>query len=736
MAAEVYFMISFLGIYAKTMFRDEKTGYTVFAVSTDDKNIPRNEFGNIVCCGKIIHYPVGIPLRISGEFAESAKGETRLTVISCAPESKTAAAGISFLSGPLFPGIGLKKAEKIVEAAGGDLFSFCRTEDAAGIISKAGTVSLQEAENIKGKVNEYSVMQDLFTWITQYGGSCEDAERIYDEYGEGSVEKIKENPYYGGLYGLNYATREAVGKQKHIAAHDKKRLRALVNEAFRVAESAGSTCIALKTLFALCRRIEERANMGYRTVPICIAAFIWEHKDDYVIVRSDSGIRIYRKQFYEEETKAVMHIRRLMQSKKEKRTGSVKKVEDLIGISYNEQQKQAVQLAGESGIVLLTGGPGTGKSTAVRGMIAYFRQLEPEGKIALCAPTGSAAKRMRELTGEDAETIHRMMDVRPFDNGMLACRDEDNQLPYDMIIADEFSMADIEMFMMLLSGIKNGALLVLTGDENQLPSVGPGNVFHDLIRSSAFPSCRLTKVYRQKGGSSILENAARIRMGDVDLIRDESTEIIYVDTDEEAEKKILDIMSEEYSGKNMRLYTPVKNPAYRIGKTNMNRMIRGIRQKNPGKELVYDGTVFSEGDPIIMCRNNYRTGYMNGDEGVVWKVNETTGGDRSLEVNIDGELITIAGTDLEDIDLAYALTTHRSQGSECDISVIVVPEKPSGMLIRSLIYVAATRAREKNIFVVQGRDSLNRAIITDSRPWRTTGLTEFILGKAAPVRRR
>lgn len=719
-------MYSFLCTYEKTLFRDEKTGYTIFAVRTDDTAVPRSEYGNTVCIGNIVHYPVGVPLNISGTAAADANGNPCVKAESCIPQSGTAAAGITFLSGGHFAGIGLKKAELVMSAAGSDLFSFCRRGDAEQQLSKIKGLTSEEASAIVTKVNMYAVMQDLFAWISAYGGTCKDAEDIYEIYGNRAIEKIEENPYFGGFYSLSYYAREAIARQKNFKTHDHRRLRALISEAFKHAEGSGSTCLTWSRLFKTCRAIEKKANMGYETNPFCIAAYVIEKQGDYTVIRIGNETRLYRKKMYEAECRIADHIRRIMNTRMPMMRGSVDEIQKALGIRYNDEQKRAVELAGMSGIVILTGGPGTGKSTSTQGMIQYFKQIKPGGRIALCAPTGSAAKKLRELTGENAQTICRLMGVRPYDDEMLACRDEHNQLPYDMIIADEFSMADTEQCMMLLSGIKNGALLVITGDEDQLASVGPGNILHDLISSGKFPVVRLTQVYRQEGGSSILENAELIRKGNYSLVEDDNSKFIYVDTEEETEKAVLDAVCRDYGGIT-RLFTPVKSQKYLVGRFNMNRKIRSIKRKGfRGPEITYGGISFGRGDPIIMTRNNYRTGYMNGDEGVVLSVRDTENGRKAVDVEIDGELMTITGNDLDDIDLSYALTIHRAQGSECAVAVIVVPSKPSGMLVRNLVYVAATRAKEKNIFIIQGRESLSRAIRTDSRPRRMTGLREML----------
>ena len=378
-----------------------------------------------------------------------------------------------------------------------------------------------------------------------------------------------------------------------------------------------------------------------------------------------------------------------------------------------------------SGVKILTGGPGTGKSTVIDGLLQYYRQMFPGNSVALCAPTGAAAKKLREVTKGDARTIHKLLDVKPFGKDDMQYKDEYDQLPYDLIIVDESSMIDIELFMMLSSGVKSGALVLFVGDEDQLSSVGPGNVLHDMIDSGYIPSCQLRKVYRQKGDSSIVENSIRMREGNINLVQDDSFEIIRVSNQIELEEKAIEIIQRESKGhrkQDMKVYSPVRNPKYIVSTYFMNKRLHDLFGLKGEKQVVYDGTTFTVGDPIIMVNNNYALGYLNGDEGIVSDIVEEENGMMVMMLTMsDGTFHEISGKYMSDVELAYAITVHKSQGAECDTAIVLLPATPRNMLERSLIYVGATRAKRKNIIITEN-DALERAIENTQKKNRFSGL--------------
>ena len=721
--------VDFLGSYDKTLYRDEKTGFTIFTINSKAEDIPRTKFGSIKCLGIIPAYPRNVPLYITGIIA---KDQQSIRIRSCEVCGRDVATTIAFLADKQFDGIGEKTAEEIVKRANGDVFKYCRENELAKEdFAEIKGLTLQAATSFVSKIKKYSELQELVSYIATIGGTCEDAEAIYKEYGNESMERIRRNPYVLFKADIPFVLREAIAKRNGIRTLNRKRVLALIYECFDRAAQNGHTCLTIKMLAEAADFIEKQANMGYHTNKLYLFSVIIEEKKNFVIQYDEDGtVRIYRTSMFEKESRAARHIIRLVKGARPFPTENVtvEEIEKDCGITYEEHQRDAFKLMSSGGVKILTGGPGTGKSTVIKGLLAYYRKMFPEASVALCAPTGAASKRMREVTGEHAQTIHKLLDVKPFGNSMQY-RDEYNQLPYDLIIADEFSMVDTELFMMLVSGIKTGALLLIVGDEEQLASVGAGNVLHDLMDDKNIEVCRLTKVFRQSGNSAILENSIKIREGKSDLIEDATFEVHCVDTEEQMRDIAIDIMKKNYKADNIshiKLYSPVKQKKYLPSTLNLNVEMHNIlNSKSIDESLVYGGMTFSKGDPIIMGRNNYKLHYMNGDEGFVYNVRKSASGKACLELCIDNELITIMGKDLADVSLAYALTIHKAQGSECEIAVVLIPENPANMLERSMVYVAETRAKKKDILIIQGQ-ALKRAVQTDRRQLRETGLNRQI----------
>ena len=311
---------------------------------------------------------------------------------------------------------------------------------------------------------------------------------------------------------------------------------------------------------------------------------------------------------------------------------------------------------------------------------------------------------------------------------MLQYNNEHNQLQYDLIIADEFSMVDSELCSMLLTGIKQGSMLLIVGDENQLGSVGAGNVLHDLMKSQTIPFVRLTNVYRQQEGSAIIENSIRIRQGRCDLLEDDTFRIIRANNQEEMQKITLDLMKNTDASKyNIKLYSPIKKEKFPVSTFNLNNQIHSMLDFRKEESIVYNKTVFSRGDKVIMLSNNYKVGYLNGDEGKIVNIFHFESYlTPVVEIQLyDGTIFQIYGENLEDMALAYAITIHKSQGSECDTSLILLPLKPNGMLERSLVYVGITRAKQKNI-IISEKNALEKGIFSNKCIMRTTGLAYLL----------
>lgn len=722
--------ISVSGFLKKVIYRDEKTGYSTFLLTTEDERFAKRHIGerntDIMVSGVIPLFPHKTPLLITGTYRYENK--PLFFASKCEQRSSNDAFTIEFLKQKYFAGIGQKTIERIIKVVDGDIFAFCAQEDAAKILTATDSkIRINVAQLLVSKIRELKNIENLLHYLVKYGGDFLSAKEIYEKYGDDSIRVIEENPYLLSYTGLSYEAREAIAKKRNFKTHDDRRLKALIEECFSIVESRGNTCVSLKKLLELVAFVEKKANMGYETNPIVLIANLFQLKSEFVFREENEDLFFYTRRTYEIEERAARHIVRLSRSKIPFPTAraSIEEIEKDSDITYGEEQKNAFKLFDSSGVKILTGGPGTGKSTVIDGLLQYYRQMFPGNSVALCAPTGAAAKKLREVTKGDARTIHKLLDVKPFGKDDMQYKDEYDQLPYDLIIVDESSMIDIELFMMLLSGVKSGALVLFVGDEDQLSSVGPGNVLHDMIDSGYIPSCQLRKVYRQKGDSSIVENSIRMREGNINLVQDDSFEIIRVSNQIELEEKAIEIIQRESKGhrkQDMKVYSPVRNPKYIVSTYFMNKRLHDLFGLKGEKQVVYDGTTFTVGDPIIMVNNNYALGYLNGDEGIVSDIVEKENGMMVMMLTMsDGTFHEISGKYMSDVELAYAITVHKSQGAECDTAIVLLPATPRNMLERSLIYVGATRAKRKNIIITEN-DALERAIENTQKKNRFSGL--------------
>lgn len=723
--------MEFYGVLQKVIRKDELSGMTYFSVSTEDKTIPLDpQYNTVLCKGIAPDLDAGTPIFLEGNI-EVINGRNIFVSTKCKPLSKNDTTTLSFLSSGKFSNIGAAAASAIINLSNGDIFSFCKSPDAIEQLAKIPRINDSIAKSFVNKINQYSDMQELVDFITSAGGSYLGAKSIYSKYGNRSLSIVKKNPYILFKAGLTFAQRESLAKKQGFIASDPIRVYALIREVFTTLDRRGDTCITLTNLFSMAEYIEESTKIGYRTSPLHILAIILNRPDKFKFEVFDNQIYVYHRKVYEFEKKIQENVVRLISNRRfiKPKEVIIEEIEKECGIKYDEQQKRAFTLMQKEGIAILTGGPGTGKSTVINGLLHYYRKMFPNAKIALTAPTGTAAKRIRQVTGSDAKTVHKLLDIRPFgENEIIQYNNEHNQLDYDLIIADEFSMVDSELCSMLLTGIKQGSMLLIVGDENQLGSVGAGNVLHDFMKSQKIPFVRLTNVYRQQEGSAIIENSIRIRQGRCDLLEDDTFRIIRARNQDEMNQITIDLMkSTDASKYNIKLYSPIKKEKFPVSTFNLNNQIHNMLNFRQEESIVFNKTTFSKGDKVIMLSNNYKVGYLNGDEGKIVNIfhfeNYIT---PVVEIQLyDGTIFQVYGENLEDIALAYAITIHKSQGSECDTSLILLPQKPKGMLERSLVYVGITRAKQKNIIISEG-NALERGIVSNKCIMRTTGLAYLL----------
>ena len=679
------------------------------------------EKGLLRCKGQTRGQYKYTPLKLYGEMSADENGQY-LDVQSCTECFPDRASAIGYLTGSLFKGIGPVKAEKIVDALGFRLYEAANREDAAEIFMTAGRLGEAQAVRCVNILRQPSSFRQLAEYLQKHGGTFGDAETLYSVFREDAIRYLKRDPYGMLDYGLSLSACDAVAENAGIHYLDRDRIRAFVRDALKRRDGSGDSYIPFGEL---CRIINRRYGGRGTISPLHIAAAC-AGENAFCRLSEEGHVRVYQKELYDAERLCAARIAKYIRTARIFPTEKIdiRKIEEKLGISYAPKQAEAFKLLGRSGIALLIGGPGMGKTTLEKGFIEAFRQMYPGASVALCAPTAAAAKRMREATGFRAETIHRMLGIRPGHNGHYAARDEHSVLPYELIIADECSMIDTRLFTMLIRALGPGSLLIMVGDDGQLASVGSGNVLRDLIGDGRIPTCRLDTYFRQNGDSVIVRNGQKIRNGETDLTEDESFCIVRVHSDEEMRARAIGYMSELYDPddpKKCRLYTTARQHRFMNGTESLNGYFQERYRSAAPARVRRGNTVLCVGDPVVFTCNNYDAGYMNGDEGVIRSIEDEPGRECVITVDTDDGTLEIRGKEMRDIEPSYALTVHKAQGSECDTAIILLPKEPSSLLSRNLTLVAATRARKRNIIITEG-DALEQSIMRKNQTERRTGL--------------
>ena len=726
------------GVYTKTLKRDELTGETMFLLRPTGRSpVPVSEYGRILCVGFVQQYSENVPLELEGEPVpnESEPDRVLFRVSRCIEHAVSREDAVAFLSGPDFFGIGEKTAGKIVDILGLDFF---RDGIYPGDISRLvdSGIALETANAIARTISAFCGMRDLLSILLPAGGTYQDAHTLYRGLGDRAIGFLTAQPYDGIAYGLSYSVCEYFAKRAVISTCDDRRLRALLAECFRLGEAQGNTTLPLADISLLAQRVERRSKMGYRTPLFHLMAAVLANEAEFVLYQSEDGEWfVSRRQMFDKELSIATHIRWLTADGKKKKADAslIEQIERTTGIAYAKEQIDAFDLLESPGVKVLTGGPGTGKTTVLNGLIQYYEAVYPAKAIRLCATTANAARRMRESTGKNATTVHKLLGLNKIGQDSLSPSKRDG-IPIGLIIVDEASMLDVELFELLISRILPGSTLLLVGDEAQLESVGPGNILADLLGSECVPSRKLVHVFRQGETSSIFRNGLLVREGDTALSLDKQTALLRVGHSGQIPEVVSQLMERFYKPErpwSVKLLTPVRSGKYQYGSIGLNDMLQN-QFNNRGAEVsvTYGQREFRLGDPVQFIRNNYKNGYINGDVGIVTSVLKSGRGSR-VTVTLDKHSVDISGHQFEDLDLAYASTVHKAQGGECHTCIIVVPAAPSTMLYRKLVYVAMTRAKQRNIIITEG-DALERAILNHGYKQRHTSLMH-LFGKGVPA---
>ncbi len=671
-------------------------------------------------------------------------------------EPETTQAMFRYLSSGAIKGIGESLARRILKKFGEDTMRILDEEPER--LAEIRGISPRKAREIAAQAEGKRDQRDAMVFLQQYGIGGQHALRIWKTYGMKLYEIIRENPYRlaDDIRGIGFATADEIAFRVGIRADSDFRIRSGILYILSQVLQEGSTWMERSMVI---RRTADLLSLSQEQIDLQLDNLAMDRK---LMIRNREGTaQVYSTGAYRREqqiARALLELDAAPLSVSGDMTTEerIRRIEEREGIELDNLQRQAVLLAADHAILLISGGPGTGKTTTINTIINYFEEEDME--VLLCAPTGRAAKRMKETTGMEAMTIHRMLGVRARDgeedrNAPAAPlltdfgRDEENPLEADVIIVDEMSMVDMYLFHALLKAVRSGTRLILVGDVNQLPSVGPGRILQDLIRSGAFRTVILQKIFRQAARSDIVVNAHRILKGEMPSLGNKSRDFFFLERDSlpVIYKNTVQLIREMLPGyvkcspDEIQVLTPMRKG--NLGVERLNQVLQSVlNPPAPDKrEYVREEVTFREGDKVMQTRNNYQiewqvrgnfglplekgTGIFNGDFGRILSVDPSR---EILTVRFDEDReVDYPFGELEDLELAYAVTVHKSQGSEYPAVILPLLSGPRGLFNRNLLYTAVTRARSC-VVILGSREAVRTMTDNVRENIRNTGLEERI----------
>ena len=693
------------GTFIRFLKRNEKTGLSRFSVQLPDGTVA-------VLNGAVPRYAKHTPLFFrykTGKTYENIKEYYNVSTSLCGYSFE---ASFHFLMSDEFKGIGQLAAKQLLENTGDDLFLYVRNNSSFSFPVKG--ISNNTLQKVYIKLRQMCQFEDLISFIYSIGGDYFQAYEMFLRQPDETICVVKDNPYILLDAKASYEVCENLAYKLGMEMCDKKRMHALVSYVFAVSRKNGHTRMTFHDLYIGCRRVENACG-HYFTSPLFVAETLC--LDGYYLEEADNELYIYNHTDYIAEEIIANSISRIKRSVMPYvHRCDIDDIEELCHISYSPRQRDAFSCLSE-GICEITGGPGTGKTSLLNGILAKYERDYPNKKIVLCAPTGSASRRMQELTGKDAVTAHKLLNLRPFDNVFTAPRVE---IDADLLAIDECSLLDTYIAAKLLSSVKSGCIVLLIGDKNQLPSVEAGNVFSDIGESGTVKVFTLDTIFRQNENNPIIENASRVIAGNANLVTDKRFVIKKLPDEDMIIKKLLDTVSAlEQKNIEYKVFAPARKTKFKTGTINLNRAVQDKRNLG-AEELFFGHYTFHVGDKVMFTSNNYEKNYFNGQDGTVSNI-QIHGNMYYLSVAVENDVIRLTGSEIDDLELGYVITAHKSQGGECDNAIIIVPKEPKSLLKRKLFYVEITRAK-KNVLILSEGDAYKTAISSYGEFERNTGL--------------
>ncbi len=715
------------GIVEDIIYQNETNGYTIIGVSTDD--------GEMTCVGTMFRLSVGEEITMEGDYTTHPIYGKQFSVeqfTSVIPHDKHAFE--RYLGSGAIKGIGPVLAQKIVETFGDETFRIIEEEPER--LEEVKGISMQKAQQIAEVFYNQRAMRQAIIFMQEYQISLTYAVKIYDHYKDKTYQIIRENPYRlaEDIYGIGFKLADSIAKRTGIEEDHPHRIMSAVTFVLNHAAGDGHTYLNKKQL------VDKTAELLDIKIDFIDHILLeLQMKQSIVVKTVEEDEVVYLDYYHAMEEHCGHKICELLSYEVEAITQvdeQIKIVEKNHDIFLDPIQKEAVYFGAKYPMFVLTGGPGTGKTTTINALIHLFEEVGLS--IFLAAPTGRAAKRMTETTGHEAKTIHRLLEINfsGDDRRQSFERNEEYPLECDVLILDETSMLDITLFYHVLKAVPLGCRVILVGDKDQLPSVGPGNVLHDLINQRHYvPTIVLEKIYRQAEKSAIVLNAHKIHQGEmIEYKNKDDFFFIRRKQGQDIVRELITLVKDRlprYTGveqaEGIQVLTPMRKGLLGVDQLNVAlQEAMNPKDKNKG-EKIYRQTVFREGDKVMQIRNNYSlswkiesgfgiridegVGVFNGDLGTITDINHYS---ETLKVTFDDlKVVTYEFNQLDELELAYAITIHKSQGSEYPVVIIPLFRGPSMLLSRNLLYTAVTRA--KQMVVLVGDDKILKHMIDNNR---------------------
>ena len=724
------------------IYQNESNSYTIAVFSTEEQEV-------ITVVGYLPFIAVGDTLKLQGkmvvhqEYGEQFKIETFEKMM---PES--AAALEKYLASGTIKGIGPATARKIIDKFGEETLTIFKFEPLR--LAEIKGITKDRAYEIGEEFNEKWEVWQIVSFLEEFGIGANNSKRVYDALGVNAVEKIQENPYIlvDIVYGVNFTNIDKIAMQIGIPMDSDYRIKSGIKYALLVASYNGNTCVQKENLIQYVKSVLEIEEKRIEDNIINLNV-----NSEIHIIENEEKELVFLEPLYKAEkniTERLIALRDCNNTKFMKNfDNEIKKHESKMDIELSEKQFDAIRQINENNVCIITGGPGTGKTTIIRCVIEIYKSHKK--KVVLCAPTGRAAKRMSETTGEEAKTIHRLLEIGKFEEDKLGSVDTDvTPVDADILVIDEMSMVDVFLMNYLVKALYLGTKIIFVGDPNQLPSVGPGSILKDLIDSNQFATVHLDKIFRQAAKSKIIVNAHNVNnginfIGKKDYTEDSENDFFYINeaNQEKMLNQVLSLSKERLKNygdyeffKNIQVLTPTKKG--KMGTKELNKSLQ--EQLNPKVDEIleknYGEIIFREGDRIMQIKNNYDiywekgsrndlrtyesgTGVFNGEIGRIIKIDYET---KQVEIEFDDKKIAwYAFSELDQLEHAYAITIHKAQGSEFDVVILVVPPASNMLLTRNLLYTGLTRA--KKLLIVIGNKNLIEIMINNcDNKKRNTGL--------------